>query len=438
MRRRILTVALSAVVLAVVLLGVPLSIAIERTAVTEERGELERAALQAAVLVSPTYQTGDPVELPEASAGIDVGLYTVDGARVVGTGPSRLEPDAASASRGTVADGGTDHELIEAVPVSVDESVIGIVRASSTRSAVHATVVKDLLALGGLALLALILAGAFAFWQSRRLAVSMRALALAATDLGAGDFSVRPAMSGVSEIDQTGDALAATARRLSEQMARERAFAARASHQLRTPLTRLRLELEAGLAAGGTGLAPAVREALVTADHLSQTIDDVLALTREQPDASSDFDVDELLTECVSQWQGVFATSDRPLRLVVDDPPAASASRVAVRQVLQVLIDNAYRHGSGTVTLTARESGDAVAIDVADRGTHPFTWPPADTTPGRLGLAMARALAVSQSGRLLLAQEPTGTRFTLLLPSRRTGQPERAATGGPPHVDGTS
>jgi signal transduction histidine kinase len=416
-RRRILTVALSAVVLAVALLGVPLAIAIERNAVTEERGELERAALQAAVTVSPTYRTGDPVELPEAPAGIDVGLYTVDGIRVVGAGPVRLEPDAATASHGTVADGGTDRELTEALPVSVDERVIGIVRASSTRSAVRTTVVKDLLALGGLALLALVGAGALAFVQSRRLTKPMRALALAATDLGAGDFSVRSPPSGVSEIDQTADALAVTARRLSEQMARERSFAAQASHQLRTPLTRLRLELEAGLTAGGTALAPAVLEALVTADHLSRTIDDVLALTRERPDVFSDFDVAQLLTECVTQWQGIFATADRPLRLVVEDPPAAWASRVAVRQVLQVLIDNAYRHGEGTVTLIARESGDAVAIDVADRGTERFTWPEADATSGRIGLQMARALAASLNGRLLLAHDPTGTRFTLLLPA---------------------
>ncbi|WP_180935769.1 sensor histidine kinase [Nocardioides ungokensis] len=43
--------------------------------------------------------------------------------------------------------------------------------------------------------------------------------------------------------------------------------------------------------------------------------------------------------------------------------------------MLQVLIDNAYRHGEGTVTLTARESGGAVAIDVADRGSAEVVWP---------------------------------------------------------------
>jgi len=275
---------------------------------------------------------------------------------------------------------------------------------------------KELLALAGLTLLALTGAGAFAFWQARRLAIWMRALSDAATELGAGDFSVRPPVSGVAEIDRTGDALVATARRLSEQVERERSFAAQASHQLRTPLTRLRLELEAGLAGGESGLGAAARDALVTADHLSQTIDDVLALAREPHGLDVELDVEELLAECRARWQGILAAQDRPLRVVIDSPPYASASRVAVRQVLEVLLDNAYRHGSGTVTVTARESGGAVAIDVADRGSTDVTWPAGDSAPGRLGLPMARSLAASQSGRLLLSSDSSGTRFTLLVP----------------------
>lgn len=417
MRKRILTVSLSTVVLAVVLLGAPLAVAIQRNAVAQERGELERAALRAAGVVSPAYRSGDPVELPGVGRSIRVGLYTVAGRLVTGNGPATLEADASAAGRGRVVDGSSSGDLIEAVPVNVDEKVIGIVRASSSRSSVRATMVGDLLMLCGLALVALVGAGGFAFWQARRLAVPMQALADAAVQLGAGDFSVRPPVSGVPEIDRTGDALSATARRLSEQMARERAFAARASHQLRTPLTRMRLELEAGLEGAPEGLESAVRDAMVTADHLSQTIDDVLALARTQHDPAQRFDVEELLSECVTQWRGSFATTDRPLRLAIDSPPEASASRVAVRQVLQVLIDNAYRHGRGTVTLTARESGGAVAIDVADHGPAEVRLPDPDPSPGHLGLAMARSIAASQGGRLLLSNDATGTRFTLLVPA---------------------
>ena len=248
-----------------------------------------------------------------------MGLYTVDGDRVAGHGPARLEPTGMAAAAGTVVASSTDSTLVDAVPVAVGEKVIGIVRASSPKSSVRATEMKELAALGGLTLLALMGAGAFAFWQARRLAIPMRSLADAAAQLEAGDFTVRPPLSGVAEIDITGDALTATAQRLSEQLERERSFAAQASHQLRTPLTRLRLELEAGLAGGGADLSDAARDALVTADHLSQT-NDVLALAREPRTASTDFDVEELLTECRARWQGIFAEEDRPLRLVVEGP----------------------------------------------------------------------------------------------------------------------
>jgi signal transduction histidine kinase len=216
-------------------------------------------------------------------------------------------------------------------------------------------------------------------------------------------------MSRVPEIDRTADALTATARRLGDQINREQAFTSRASHQLRTPLTRLQLELESGL----------VAEALGTAEHLSRTIDDVLALAREPLDPTSSFDVEELLTACATEWRGVFASDDRPLRLVVEDPPFAAASRTAVRQVLQVLIDNAYRHGRGVVTLTARPSGTAVAIDVADQGSGQIDLPVATPGSGGLGLSMARSIAESQGGRLLVADTEIGTRLTLLVPGAK-------------------
>jgi signal transduction histidine kinase len=267
-----------------------------------------------------------------------------------------------------------------------------------------------------------------AYWQARRLSGPMRVLADSATELGAGDFSVRPPVSGVPEIDRTGAALTATAARLSEQIERERAFAAQASHQLRTPLTRLRLELEGGLAGEPDGLDGAAREALATAEGLTQTVEEVLALARRSAGPSAPFLVEPLLADLVATWQGTFASADRPLRLVLDDPPPVAASAVAVRQILQVLVDNAWRHGEGAVTITARESGGGVALDVADRGTHQVNWPAPGVSPAPLGLAMARSLAESQGGRLLLASDESGTRFTLLVPAQETA-PRQAGAG---------
>jgi signal transduction histidine kinase len=415
--RRILVVALSAVALAVILLGGPLAVAIERSVDTEERGELERAALQGAITVSPSYRSGDPIELPPAGSGIRLAAYTPDGRKVTGDGPGHLGTDEiAAVRRGLVNTSTSSDTLAAAVPVSVGEHVIGAVRASSSRPAVRATVARDLLALAGLALLATTGAGAFAYWQARRLARPMGRLADAAAQLGAGDFSIQTTPSGVAEIDRTADALTRTARRLSDLVERERAFSARASHQLRTPLTRLRLELEAGLASDPQELEEAARDALTTSEHLSQTLDDVLSLTRDAGEDSAPIDVAALLKVCEAQWHGLFAAADRPLRLVVEEPLPAMASSVAARQVLHVLLDNAHRHGAGAVALVGRETAAAVAIDVIDQGTQHVTWPP-DRASGHLGLVMARSIAESQRGRLLLSQDDNGTRFTLLLPA---------------------
>ena len=100
----------------------------------------------------------------------------------------------------------------------------------------------------------------------------------------------------------------------------------------------------------------------------------------------------------------------------------ARASAAAVRQVLAVLVDNAARHGSGTVGVRVREAADAVAIDVSDqgRGVHEpehvlFARRPATARPHGIGLALARRLAEAENGRLTLTR-PSPPVFTLLLP----------------------
>jgi signal transduction histidine kinase len=399
--------ALSAVLLAVLLLGIPLAIAIQRNAVSEERGELERAALRAATVVSPTYRTGDPVELPATPPPIQVSLYDASGHLVTGPGPADLGDVRRAARTGRVVDADQAGVLAEAVPVSVDERVIGVVVASSPVGDLYSTLIRQYLGLTLLGMVALGGAGAFAYWQSRRLTRPMRELAHAATRMGSGDFSARAPGSGVPEIDMTAAALNATAERLSAFVDRERSFSARASHQLRTPLTRLHLELEAGM----------VDEALATTEHLSQTVDDVLSVTREPQPQGPGFTLEPVLAEIADTWRGTFALDDRPLRLRVDGVLTVAASEPAVRQVLQVLLDNAYRHGVGAVTMTGRDTSGVVAIDVADRGVEAISWPPV-SSGGGMGLALAQTLAQSQGGRLLLAQDEAGTRFTLLVPGQ--------------------
>ncbi len=415
MRSRILWVAITSVILAVTVLGLPLALAVSHIVANDERSELEQLALRAAVAVSPDYRTGDPVELPESEPGVDLAVYDPQGRHVTGSGPLRLEAQSQAAASGSVAQFDGNEQLVVVVPVSRGEHVIAMVRAASPESAVNARTLRwDSAVLGGCVLAAVCAAG-FAARQSRLLARPLERLARTAAGLGAGDLTVRTEPSGVVEIDAVGDSLNHTAERLSELIERERSFATDASHQLRTPLTQLQLELEQGLERGGESLRSAATAAMTTADQLSQTIDDVLGLARRSDPVAS-FDVDVLLDQLESVWHGPLAAQDRPLRVGSSENLQAAASMSAARQVLYVLLDNALRHGRGTVTVHARDSHGAVAIDVVDQGNP---GPISLTGQARLGLSLAQSLAKTEGGRLLLDQRESETRFTLLLRTAR-------------------
>jgi signal transduction histidine kinase len=218
--------------------------------------------------------------------------------------------------------------------------------------------------------------------------------------------------SGVAEIDAIDSALRRASTRLHTLITRERAFSAQASHQLRTPMTRLQLDLERGLDKGGEALEEAARSAMETAVQLAATIDDVLDLARGSA-TPEHFDVEALLEDCRDRWQGPLAESGRPLRVQVHGDVHAEASLAAARQVMHVLMDNAAKHGQGTVTLQARESHGAAAIDVIDEGAAAPISIDADK---RIGLSLARSLLLAEGGRLLVDQRGPGTRFTALWP----------------------
>jgi signal transduction histidine kinase len=331
------------------------------------------------------------------------------------------------------------------VPVAAGEGVAGAVRASSSRRVVQGRVVGAWAAMLGLASFAALCAVLLARVQARRVARPLEQLEEMAEQLGDGNFAVRAAPSGIAEIDGAGDSLNRTAERLGDLVARERAFSAQASHQLRTPLTGLRLGLDSALSSPDGDLRAAAAEAIVAADQLERTIDDLLALARGGAATGEALDVGAFLEDVRARWHGLLAAAGRPLRVVEEDAPPVCASVAAIRQILEVFMDNAYRHGKGTVTITARDSGGALAIDVADEGSavlprvpvtppSPLASPDAEGSgrkPRRLGLTLARTLAEAEGGRILLSGSPSPTRATLLLPPTSTGEDRDAdPTGG--------
>jgi len=441
MRTRIVGLAVWISVLAVGLFVVPLAVGVWRYAVVDERSDLERAANAVAIAVADDVLRDDPIDDSGWTGEAKISVYGDEGERIAGRGPAEASPavsDALDGEPGLESDG-TD--LVVAVPVSHDAEVIGAVRAAAPHGIVTRNVALAWAALTALAALVIAAAWLVARRQARRLAAPLEQLSLAARRLGEGDFSVRTRPSDVPEIDAVGGALNTTAGRLDDLLARERAFSADASHQLRTPLAGLRLRLEAALERPDGDLRRAMRASLVDADRLEQTIDELLALARDTASAQPVV-LDVLFAELDHDWRGRLRDDGRDLRLELQPgTPQPLASVGAVREVLRVLLDNAVLHGGGTVTVTARESADAIAIDVADDGagvdlseTALFTGRRDRANGHGIGLALARRLVEAQGGRLQLNRAAPPV-FTLLLPTvpqPEQSEPEPVPVGSPP------
>jgi signal transduction histidine kinase len=428
-RSRIVGLAIWASVLAIGLFGVPLGVAVLQYAVQAERSELQRIADAVAIVVAGDVYDEEQIDYVGREGAVDLAVYDDDGELLGGRGPVGPGPELTDALLGRVGTGTRDGRLVVVVPVTHDGDMIGAVEATAAHGVLHGKVAAVWTAMAALAALAVAATWLVARRQARRLSVPLEDLAVGARRLGDGDFSVRVRRGGVPEIDAVGCALNDTAGRLDDLLARERAFSADASHQLRTPLAGLRLRLEAALDQPDGDLRPAIGASLVDADRLEATIEELLTLARERDGRVGPLDLVALLAELTPEWAGRLAQQGRhlDLRIAPEAPTTPHASAAAVRQVLAVLVDNATTHGGGTVAVTIREATDAVAIDVSDEGPGVqvpegilFTRRPTTADTHGIGLALARRLAEAEHGRLSLTRSSPPV-FTLLLPPACVG-----------------
>jgi signal transduction histidine kinase len=232
-----------------------------------------------------------------------------------------------------------------------------------------------------------------------------------------------------------------TAERLGTMLQRSRSFSADASHQLRTPLTALRLDLEALEAQGRD--PELVAAAMKEADRLESTIDELLTLS-EAPADDRLSDVGTVAAERLDAWQSLARAAGREVVLDSSPVPPVRARPGAVGQCLQVLLDNALEHGAGTITVSVQPvsagggvglTGDGrdtrwVRLCVADEGPgipaerrEGLLSGRADAATGR-GLALARQLVEAEGGRLTLERASPGAVLCLLVPAATSGPAE--------------
>ena len=423
MRRRLVVAIAGVAAAAVLLLAVPLGIVLSSHYRDEELLRLQRDTVAATREVDIPTTPGDRIELPPSDDRLVV--YDRAGGRLAGHGPAHAPATVRAALRsGRVADASGDGRLTVAVPLLVRERVTGAVLAERSDTAAARDARGAWLVLGAVALGIVAAAVLAAILLGRRLARPLERLAAAARRLGQGDFSVRSERADIPEVDEVGAALDATAARLDELVRRERAFSADASHQLRTPLQALRIELEAVELRGD---APdEIAAAIAQVDRLGATIDTLLALARDTDRREAVAHLGALLDDAESRWRGPLAASGRPLRVRMRTATReARAAPPLVSEVLDVLIANAQHHGAGAVTLTLSRRNGWLALDVGDEGpgfSDPegaFVRRAGDGGGHGIGLALARSLAEAEGGSLTIADPGPSPTVRLTLAAAR-------------------
>jgi signal transduction histidine kinase len=393
-RRLVLSyVAITLVVLGV--LVVPLGVSNQRRQLGEVESGLERDAFVLATLVEDGLEAGGLTPAARerlASYAEDVGarVVVVDGSGMAlvdtdapGAPPREFasRPEFAAALQGRVTTGQRRSDTLDddlvyaAVPVASGGNVRGAVRVTYPSAEVDERVRNYWLTLGGVAAVSLAVVAVVGVLLARSVARPLRDIEDAARDIGQGDLTRRvPSDRGPAEVRSLATAFNRTASRLEELVGSQEAFVADASHQLRTPLTALRLRLENLQADVDDAPAAELEDAVAEVERLARLVDGLLVLARaDRGDplvADHDVAADTLLEDRAETWRP-FA-EERDVTLAVDAPAGllARADPDRLTQVLDNLIANALdAAGPGTtVVLRGAPVDGRTALHVIDNG----------------------------------------------------------------------
>ena len=322
--------------------------------------------------------------------------------------------------------------LVTAVPVVSGRDVIGAVRVSQSVEAVDRAVRRAWIGLVLIGLLVLglgLLAGSIVAGQIAR---PIGRLDRAARRVAEGDLATRAAVEGSSEQRSLAATFNDMTARLERLVRSQRDFVADASHQLRTPLTGLRLRVEAARA---ESREPAVDEeldaALAELDRLGLMIDELLQLSRagEAGTAGERLELCDLVARAAQRWEATAAERDQRLRASGDGDGAAWMSRDDADRILDALVENALAYSpTGTEVevvalpagLAVRDRGPGLAAGEEEQVFERFHRGGAGRqgVPGTgLGLPIARELARRWGGEVTLnRRDGGGTVAEVLLP----------------------
>ena len=304
--------------------------------------------------------------------------------------------------------------------------------------------------------LLLILAVVGWFYVDKRVLKRIEGISGATARIMDGNLSERIQIMGTGdEFDRLADQLNAMLGRLETLMNGLKEVSDNIAHDLRTPLTRMRNQMEDALRQPPENATDrqALENALSEADKLMATFQALLTIARVEAGGRrhtlAEADVAQVLTdvrelyEPVAEDKAIALTYGAPSRPVV-----ASINRELLGLAVANLVDNALKYGApeeGEVNLSVEDDGSSIRITVADNGPG---IPNGDrgrvrerfvrldksrTAEGSgLGLALVEAVAVFHDGRLELGDAEPGLKATLILPRGQKPSTEQSPEAGAP------
>jgi signal transduction histidine kinase len=455
MRRRLILGAAYLLVVVIVGLAVPFGATLRSRLVDELGGRVEREAFAVGASIEDAVEAGHLSGIPATVNAVASriggrvlvtdarGIVIADSAGAAGTSYAS-RPEIGAALRGN-ANWQVRHSeslgydlLVSAAPVRHGRAVIASVRISYPMSDLADSIYRAWLFLAAVGLVTLVIGLFLAAWLARWLIRPLRAAADVARRIAGGELDARIDETGPPEVQELARDTNEMTRRLKDMVRANREFAANASHQLRTPLTALRLSLEEAIE--GSDPRAEAAAALVEADRLGAIVDSLLELGAETDRDAEEVDIGAVVRAVVAVRAHDGATT-APIAVSGGGRALAHADRV--QQVLGNLVDNATRFAENTIRIDiAREDG-SVRIRVDDDGPG---IPPADRLRifdrfwrGReprgsgsgLGLAVARELVRADGGRIDVdASDLGGARFDITYPAATEVVASRRAAAG--------
>jgi two-component system, OmpR family, sensor kinase len=375
--------------LALIALGVPLALSLRDRVNSEVRGQ---AQSQAQVVATSAAELLEPPRTRVLDRLARTSAASVRGRVIVVDSRGRLLADSAGEPTGTsyadrpevrAALGGHGVQitrdsktlgaeiLATSVPVFEHGRARGAVRITQSVEAVHRAIRASILDVAALAAVVLAMGLVVGWLIAAKIARPIHRLDQAARQVAGGDLEALATVEGSAEqrsLARTFNEMTARVRRL---LRVQRDFVADASHQLRTPLTGLRLRLE-GLAERFRGDHDAEVEldaALAEVDRLSEMVDELLILSRagEHDRPGEPVDLADFARRARARWRA--AAAQRGVELEVghhDEPATAWISPTDLDRTIDALVENAllYSPAGSTVTI---DYGPGT-IEVLDRG----------------------------------------------------------------------